>query len=353
MPRQLSNLHVTFLSLVDKGANQKQIVWKAETPAETEPQFRRIVDVIKFDEDEQLVYGVVYEPDVLDAHGDTATAAEIKKAAHLFLKEARTASVDKQHDLDPQQGYIAESWIVRAQDPNLPETKAGAWAVAIKVENAETWALVKSGDITGISLYGYAEVEDLDEVTKSETPKSDAPVRAEPGSFWSRLKKRLSPSKPVAKDFLGEQRASALWRATDDLYWANEEALWSTSPLAQLRTNTQQFLSYLDTLETLMKDATDLDDLKTRLEALEKAASGDPEEPAPTTADLLARLEALEKAGNAPEEPEATEEPEGDTVADLTKRLEALEKRSNGRQSHQTQDGQEPVQKGFTGIRFV
>ena len=41
--------------------------------------------VYKSESDEQkLVYGIVYEPDVPDAHGDYMTAEEIEKAAHGF-----------------------------------------------------------------------------------------------------------------------------------------------------------------------------------------------------------------------------------------------------------------------------
>ncbi len=35
---------------------------------------------------QKLVYGIVYEPDTVDAHEDFMTAAEIEKVAHGFLK---------------------------------------------------------------------------------------------------------------------------------------------------------------------------------------------------------------------------------------------------------------------------
>ncbi|MGQ7174092.1 XkdF-like putative serine protease domain-containing protein, partial [Escherichia sp. R-CC3] len=37
------------------------------------------------DEEKRLVYGIVYEPDTLDAHGDFTDAETIEKAAHEFM----------------------------------------------------------------------------------------------------------------------------------------------------------------------------------------------------------------------------------------------------------------------------
>lgn len=363
MARTLSNLHVTFLSLVDKGANQKTIVWKsAEQP--DAPTIRRIIDVAKVDEDKHLVYGVVYEPCTEDSHGDMATATEIEKAAHLFLKEQRTTQVDKQHDLVADEGYVAESWIIRAADPILPDAAIGAWAVAIKVENDETWALVKSGDITGISLYGYAQVEDEPLTDSSEEPTAkvkQATKASSEESLVRRLLKRFRPQRTaVSKDFNSQQDASALWHAVDNLHYANRDALYEASPKEALRTNIAQFLEYLDSLEEIMKTDSPTGTpseptLEARLAALEKQLaekeSAEPEteaEAQPDHDELLARIEALEKAAT-PNEPSGDDE---DPTVALLERIEALEKRSGGRTSEQSQTDPEPVKKSYKGIRF-
>lgn len=156
MPRELKNLHVSWISLVDKGANRKSIIFKSDKFVSD--KLLKTIDIKKTDEEKHLVYGIVYAPDEVDAHGDFSKAATIENAAHEFMKERNTQNVDKQHSLEKQPAYIAESWIVRKGDELFPE-EIGAWAVAIKVEDEELWLAVKSGEIGGISLYGEAEVE--------------------------------------------------------------------------------------------------------------------------------------------------------------------------------------------------
>src|SRR5690606_30647053 len=96
MPRELKNAKITHVSYVDKGANQKKFFL---TKSEEKPDFEKTVKLITKEEDPQkLVYGVVYEPNVEDAHGDFMTESEIEKAAHKFLKDAR--NIDTQHDFE-------------------------------------------------------------------------------------------------------------------------------------------------------------------------------------------------------------------------------------------------------------
>lgn len=84
MPRELKNAKINFVSYVDKAANKKKFFM---TKSSEPPTFQKEVKLIAKAEDEKkLVYGVVYEPDIADAHGDFMTAEEIQKAAHGFLK---------------------------------------------------------------------------------------------------------------------------------------------------------------------------------------------------------------------------------------------------------------------------
>lgn len=95
MPRELINAKITHVSYVDKAANQKQFFF---VKSEKENDFQKEIKVIaKADDAQRLVYGIVYEPHVEDAHGDCMTPEEIEKAAHGFLKDAR--EIDKQHDI--------------------------------------------------------------------------------------------------------------------------------------------------------------------------------------------------------------------------------------------------------------
>lgn len=168
MPRELINANITHVSYVDKGANQKKFFF---TKSDRESDFQKEVKLFinKEEEEQQLVYGIVYEPDVEDSHGDYMTAPEIEKAAHGFLRDAR--NIDKQHDFNDGVGEVVESYIAPADFMIGEETiKKGSWVLVTKASD-EIWEEIKKGAITGYSMAGTAEtIEKQHEkpVTKSE-----------------------------------------------------------------------------------------------------------------------------------------------------------------------------------------
>ncbi len=86
MPLELINAKITHVSYVDKAANQKQFFFMK---SEKENDFQKEIKVIaKADDAQRLVYGIVYEPNVADAHGDYMTPEEIEKAAHGEVVES-------------------------------------------------------------------------------------------------------------------------------------------------------------------------------------------------------------------------------------------------------------------------
>ncbi|WP_271753072.1 XkdF-like putative serine protease domain-containing protein [Bacillus paralicheniformis] len=153
MSRELLNAKITHVSYVDKAANQKQFFFMK---SEKQPDFQKEIKVLTKAEDEKkLVYGIVYEPDTPDAHGDFMTAAEIEKAAHGFLKDAR--QIDKQHDFQEGVGEVVESYVAPADfEVNGETIKKGSWVLVTKASD-EIWEQIKKGDITGYSMAGTAE----------------------------------------------------------------------------------------------------------------------------------------------------------------------------------------------------
>lgn len=80
--RKLENVKVTHVSYVDKAANKKSFFL---TKAEGKPTFETAVKLVtKADDPQKLVYGVVYEPETEDAHGDYMDAETIEKR-HIAL----------------------------------------------------------------------------------------------------------------------------------------------------------------------------------------------------------------------------------------------------------------------------
>lgn len=160
--RKLKNATITHVSYVDKGANKKQFFL---TKSVDNPTIEKDVKIlINKEEDEQrLVYGVVYEPNVPDAHNDMMEAPDIEKAAHRFLKDYR--NIDKQHDFQGGYGEVVESYVAPQDFEVGGETiTKGSWVLVTKADE-ETWDSIKKGEITGYSMAGTAEVE---EVAKSD-----------------------------------------------------------------------------------------------------------------------------------------------------------------------------------------
>ncbi|WP_229204401.1 XkdF-like putative serine protease domain-containing protein [Campylobacter anatolicus] len=148
MSKEITNMQIKLISLVSAGVNNKKIIYKNEN-------FNELlrVDFKKSDDEQGVVYGIVYVPDEVDTQGDCANANEIKKAAYNFMKRADLGyCVDVNHDFNITNAYICESWIVKSKDEFFSEI--GAWAVGIKLEDEDLKQMVKNGAITGLSMYG-------------------------------------------------------------------------------------------------------------------------------------------------------------------------------------------------------
>ncbi|WP_368905022.1 XkdF-like putative serine protease domain-containing protein [Bacillus wiedmannii] len=163
--RKLKNLQVSHVSYVNAGANKREFFL---TKSDEKPNFEKEVRVIKSkDEEKRLVYGIVYEPGVLDSHNDFADESTIEKAAHEFMLKYR--QIDKDHDFQAGVGEVVESYIAPADmEVNGETIKKGTWILVTKATE-EVWEAIQKGDYKGYSLAGIAETEVIEEeVTKTE-----------------------------------------------------------------------------------------------------------------------------------------------------------------------------------------
>jgi len=155
--KELKNVTITHISYVRRGANRK-VFFLAKSDKGNNPDIEFNVKLIeKAENDEHLLYGVVYEPgtpDTSDAHDDYMKAEEIQKMAHEFLEFYR--NVDKEHDMRAGVGVVVESYIAPI-DMSIGNAviKSGSWVLVTRPSN-EMWDLFKSGEITGYSMYGIA-----------------------------------------------------------------------------------------------------------------------------------------------------------------------------------------------------
>lgn len=181
---RLTQLSVSFISLVRAPATGKALTLKTDGRAE-------VIRLVKADDDRMMAYGIVYAPDEVDSHGDTADAVTIRRAAYEFMREGRAKNVDREHSFSPESAYVAESWLVKAGDPLFSDQPEGAWAVGIQICDPDVWAELKSGDIAGISLAGIARVDAPAPTTPAPTTQWTEKDKA---GFAAWLKSLFSPN---------------------------------------------------------------------------------------------------------------------------------------------------------------
>ncbi|MDU0154451.1 XkdF-like putative serine protease domain-containing protein [Bacillus cabrialesii] len=318
MPRELVNAKITYVSYVDKAANQKQFFFMK---SEKQPDFQKEVKVLTKEADEQkLVYGIVYEPDTVDAHGDFMTAAEIEKAAHGFLKDAR--EIDKQHDFKGGVGAVVESYVAPADFEMNGETiKKGSWVLVTKASE-EIWEQIKKGEITGYSMAGTAETIELQDEKPVSQEKAD-----EKGLFnllknFFTGKQQQSYEEPVAK--AGRKFSASNLQEIKNAHTAlgNLLSQVETEEGEGEMTSEEVTKSIQEALEPIEKRLTELEKEDTKNKDKEKTE------------------EEIEKEG------EKLKKAISDAVQPLADRIEAIEK-SRGTSKQTEESGSEQVQKSI------
>lgn len=214
--RELLNATISHVSYVNKAANKKKF-FLTKSEGDVNLTFEKEVKIIKGeDEAQKLVYGVVYEPEVLDAHGDFMNAAEIEKAAHTFMTEYR--QIDKQHNFTAGAGELVESYVAPADmTVNEQVITKGSWVIVTKATD-EIWEAIEKGDITGYSMGGVAEVVEIE--------------KQEEETLLARITKAVSGIlKGEVKDNFDSSRKRRDFRTAFDLFenvWWNE--FWKDDP---------------------------------------------------------------------------------------------------------------------------
>lgn len=120
--------------------------------------------IVKADDDEQLVTGIVLQPEVVDAQKDVYDEGVVKAAAHDFLRNYNAGSVIGFMHKDMNRALeLVESWIAPV-DMKLGDSKIkkGTWLMTVHISEEGIWKSVKEGKIAGFSIGGLAKVQRLD-----------------------------------------------------------------------------------------------------------------------------------------------------------------------------------------------
>lgn len=161
--QELQDVTITHVSYVKRGANKKQFLFAKSADSHKDPDVEFDVKVIKNDDAaKKLLYGIVYEPNEIDAHGDSMNADEIEKTAHEFMKFYR--NIDTEHNLIAGAGYVVECYIAPVDmEIGTQKIKKGSWVLVTQATD-EIWEDYLNGEITGYSMYGIARTT----VTKTD-----------------------------------------------------------------------------------------------------------------------------------------------------------------------------------------
>jgi len=118
--------------------------------------------ILKVDDDEQIVGGIVYEPNIVDTQGDYTDEMEIKKAMYRFMEKYR-ANAGNLKVMHKGRAYAFP--ILENFQPEEDTTKGGkkikkgAWWLMLKITSKSVWKDIKSGNLTGFSMGGQAKAE--------------------------------------------------------------------------------------------------------------------------------------------------------------------------------------------------
>lgn len=116
-----------------------------------------ILDKKDDEKDEQIVYGIVLEPDTVDAQQDVYSAEEVRTAAHKYMADFQNAGLMHQKTINDK-AKVIESYLAPC-DFTLGGQKVikGTWVMAMQIFDDKLWQEAKSGGLTGFSIGGSAQ----------------------------------------------------------------------------------------------------------------------------------------------------------------------------------------------------
>lgn len=397
--KRITKANITHVSLVPKGANGIDfLIIKGEGA----PTVAADVPILKVNEEQRIVTGVVYEPNVPDSQGDFMEADTIEKTAYAFMENYQ--NIDIKHDFKTNnQIKVIESYIAKSEEMiGNKKVQPGTWVMSVKVNDDTIWEGVKKGDFNGFSMGGTGVKE---EVQIKETP---TPITKDEKGLFSILKSYFlgeniekAEQAVEGKSLIVSFKARAVNEKINEIHWALRDAIRSILQAPNI-TNKKELVSkqideykayVLQELDTvgIKKMAEDLEEepltkagkkisaaneeklraayqsIGELLSVIDQNKVDESEETEvkkeelqeiikeavqESTKDINQRLEKLEKGGGTSQEEETITKGNitemikgavGEALAPITQRIEVVEK-SRGI-SNQLQSNEEPVKK--------
>lgn len=138
-----------------------EVIVTKERKALPQESVSHVVPIAKRDDERQMLWGVVMEPEETDTQGDIASAEEIAEAQIGFMLRD-WQPIGKQHGHLLDRVKVVECGIQRADCYIGDEfVRKGSWVMGVHIGDKEVWESVKNGDITGFSIGGKAQATPL------------------------------------------------------------------------------------------------------------------------------------------------------------------------------------------------
>ena len=147
------------------------------------------VAIAKMKEEQQIVTGVVYEPNKVDSQGDFMDAETIEKVAYEFMENYQ--NIDISHDFKGRPSLkVVESYIAKA-DTNIGgrNVKKGSWVLSVKVNDKKIWGQIKEGKLNGFSMGGTGVKETITKQDQEEMEMIAKAVAAAVAPLQDRINK--------------------------------------------------------------------------------------------------------------------------------------------------------------------
>jgi uracil-DNA glycosylase family 4 len=118
----------------------------------------RTFNVLKVDEEKQIVYGVVMEPEEYDTDFNWTTTDEIEKAAHFFMEHG--VGIDKEHSRKDIEASVVECYIAPTDfEMDDKSVVKGSWVMAVHIQDTDEWESLKSDGRLQFSIDALALID--------------------------------------------------------------------------------------------------------------------------------------------------------------------------------------------------
>lgn len=146
---------VTNAEIVDRTSVEWVQLSRAEELVKFAFSKGREIKIAKATE-ERIVFGIVLEPDGVDAQEDTISKNEIRQAAHKFMEDFGNLGL-QHNEIVNGRLKLLETFIAPVDFKVAGQlVKEGSWLMKERVVDDELWAAIKAGEITGFSIGGSA-----------------------------------------------------------------------------------------------------------------------------------------------------------------------------------------------------